>query len=223
MSAIQTLKERLEEIESVLESTRELEKRQRANARGHFQKRQLIASLRATAYVMLYSAIEEAMRETMKSIREKIQSENILFDKIADYWRLDVVQAEFLDRMQNGTNHGNVLLELIPLTNSIASWGEKKRDRLPFSGNFGQDSAFRLRDGLNLAWVAPSGTLGGVDLENVRERRNALTHGLESFSETGGKVTAKDLLAALGRVERFMLSLIIALDEYRDKKGYVKQ
>ncbi|MBZ9697064.1 MULTISPECIES: MAE_28990/MAE_18760 family HEPN-like nuclease [unclassified Mesorhizobium] len=222
MNETTILKEKLDELEAILESTKELEKRQKANVRTHYQKRQLIAFLRATSYVMLYNALESAMRSVMRSIRENIESEGVSSSEVAEYWRLDIVQAAFLDRMQAGTNHGNLLTDFVPFMTGRPSWDGPKKDRLPFSGNFGQTAAVKLRDSLAITWVAPPHTLGGSDLENVRERRNALAHGLESFTEAGEKVTASDLLEMLERVRRFMLSYLAALEEYRECKGYLK-
>ncbi|UVK42693.1 hypothetical protein BPNPMPFG_004397 [Mesorhizobium sp. AR07] len=159
MSEIDALETKFDELETVLKLTRELEKRQRSNVRNYYQKQQLIASVRATTYVMLYNALESAMRAVMKSIRERIEADGILFGDAAEYWRLDVVQAIFLDRMQNGTSHGNVLTDFIPLTSLPLAWDEQKKDRLPFSGNFGQASALKLKDGLAIAWAAPPHTL----------------------------------------------------------------
>lgn len=223
MSEIEALRAKFDELETVLKLVKELEKRQRSNVRSYYQKQQLIASVRATTYVMLYNALEGAMRSLMKSIREKIEEDGVLFGEATEYWQLDLVQSTFLDRMQNGTSHGNILTEFVPLTNQPLSWDEVKKDRLPFSGNFGQASALRLKDGLAINWSAPPHTLGGSDLDNVRERRNALAHGLESFSEAGGEVLAKDLLDMLDRVRKFMLSYVAALESYRDTQGYVKQ
>lgn len=223
MNETATLKARLDELEAILDSTRELEKRQKSNTRSHHQKRQLIASLRATTYVMLYNALESAMRSVMRSIREQIELDNIPSSDVTDYWRLDVVQAAFLDKMQAGTNHGNLLTDFVPFMTGRPSWEESKKDRLPFSGNFGQTAAVRLKESLAITWAAPPHTLGGSDLENVRERRNALAHGLESFAEAGEKVTASDLLEMLGRVREFMLSYVTALEHYRDSKAYLKQ
>lgn len=223
MSEIEPLKAKFDELETVLKLVKELEKRQRSNVRSHYQKQQLIASVRATTYVMLYNALEGTMRSVIKSIREKIEAEGILFDQATEYWRLDLVQSNFLDKMQSGTSHGNLLVEFVPLTTRPLFWDELKKDRLPFSGNFGQATAIKLKEGLEISWSAPPHTLGGSDLDNVRERRNALAHGLESFSEAGDKVLAKDLLAMLDRVRKFMLSYIAALESYRDTQGYVRQ
>lgn len=221
MTILETLNKQLEVLEAVLKSTKELEKRQRTNRRTHYQQKILITSLRATSYVMLYNAIELSMRSIMKSIREKIEAEEINYNEASEFWRLDLLQSHFLEKMQSGTNHGNLLVDVVPVSNSRLSWDEPKKDRLPFSGNFGQTAAMTLRDRLALDWKAPVKTLNGSDLENIRERRNALAHGLETFLEAGDKVTAEDLINIVERVKTFMLSYIEALEKYRDERRYL--
>lgn len=223
MTATENLKNRLSEVEQILQSTKEFEKRQRSNVRSNLQKKRLIASLRATTYVMLYNALEDAMRTVMLSIREKIETDTISFHEATEFWQLDLLQSTLLERMQAGSNHGQILVDALPLTSAVLSWDEGKKGRLPFSGNFGQQSAMRLCDDLGLNWKAPAMTLGGLDLENIRERRNALAHGLESFEEAGAKVTAADLLDALRRVRTFMVSFVGALEQYRESQGYLRR
>ncbi|WP_143535811.1 MAE_28990/MAE_18760 family HEPN-like nuclease [Rhizobium sp. N941] len=212
---------RFEDIKQVLETLRDMEKRLKSNPRSHLQRSRLVAASRASAYVMMYNAIESAMREVFESMRSSIEQENLQFHAVSEYWRLDILQAKFLKKMQDGFSHGTILTNIAPLAANILQWTESERERLPFSGNFGQDHVFRFKDVLGLNWGAPAGTLGGADLENIRKRRNALAHGLETFEEAGSAITAKELLDILGRVSRFMTSYVTALEEYQTNRGYL--
>lgn len=220
MRSSNNIKSQLEELEKVLETTKKLEKRQRKIKKNNFQERQLIVAIRASSYLIMYNAIESSMRSVLRSIREQIESENIDFQQVADFWRLDLLQSNFLEKMQNGTNHGNVLSDFIPMLNGKVSWEESKKDRLPNSGNFGQSAAIKFKDQLLINWKAPDRTLNGSDLENIRERRNALAHGLETFREAGDKITSSDLLEIIRRIKAFMMSFLDALEQYRDDRKY---
>lgn len=221
MSAIPKLAERFQEIDHVLEVLREMEKRQRSNRASSFQKNRLIAATRASVYIMIYNAIEAALREVMYGMRSKIQSEGVGFSDISEFWRLDLIQSKFLHRMASGTNHGNLLVGLVPMTSTSLEWADDDIERLPFSGNFGQGSAFRLLKQLGIGWSAPAASFGGVDLENIRLRRNALAHGLETFQEAGSQVTATTLVDVLKRVRVFMLSYVAAIESYASQQEYL--
>lgn len=221
MSVLPEFNSRLDEIHHVLEVVREMERRQRSDRRSFYQKGRLIASSRAASYLMMYNAMEAAMRNLMFSIRTQIQQESVKFTDVSEYWRLDAIQARFLHKMASGTNHGNVLTDIIPMTNSSLTWDDTDRERLPFNGNFGQTAAMRLIEQLGLQWKPPPEALGGVDLENIRQRRNALAHGLETFQQAGSQVTAGALQDVLARVRRFMVSYIHAVEKYAEDKKYL--
>ncbi|MBY5741784.1 HEPN domain-containing protein [Rhizobium leguminosarum] len=221
MSALPEFNRRFADIKQILETLRDMEKRLKGNPRSHLQRSRLVASSRASAYVMMYNAIESAMREVFNSMRSAIEAEQLQPHSVSEFWRLDILQSKFLRKMQDGFSHGTVLTNIVPVVSDTLQWTEAERGRLPFSGNFGQDHVFRFKDVLGIVWSAPPGTLGGADLENIRKRRNALAHGLETFEEAGASVTAKELLDTLDRVNRFMASYISALETYQSGRGYV--
>jgi len=221
MSILPALSNQLDEIGQILGVLREMERRQRDNRRSFYEKSRMIAASKAAIYIMFYNTIEAAMRALLLELRSKMQLEEVLFYQATEFWRLDAIQARFLHRMTSGTNHGNLLGELVPMTSAAISWSQEDLDRLPFSGNFGQSAALKLSSDLGLDWKPPKGTLGGNDLENIRERRNALAHGLETFYEAGSQVTASGLSDSLSRVRTFMSSYVAAIETYSHQRGYI--
>lgn len=64
------------------------------------------------------------------------------------------------------------------------------------------------------------GLTGGDDLTVIREQRNALAHGFETFESVGSQFDTSDLGGKLGRVRLFVDSLLEALQAYRDRRGF---
>jgi len=222
MSVIPDLNARFDDIAHVLSVIREMERSQKSRRKAFYEKARMISASKASIYIMVYNAIEAAMRHLLQSIRIKIQEEGVTFSDAEEYWRLDAIQARFLHKMASGTNHGMLLAEIVPMTNATLSWNEDDLDRLPFSGNFGQGAAIRFTEQLGLSWRPPHDALGGVDLENIRERRNALAHGLETFHEAGSQVTAQGLIEVLTRIRNFMTSYIAAIESYGEERRYLR-
>ena len=200
MSAIPKLKDRFQEVDHVIEVLAEMDKRQRTNRTSFVQKSRLIAATKASVYIMIYNAIEAAIREIIHDMRSQIQRQRINFLDISEFWRLDLIQSTFLHKMTSGTNHGNILVDLVPKTSSTLEWADEDIQRLPFSGNFGQRSALRLIRQLGIDWAAPALSFGGADLEIIRLRRNALAHGLETFQEAGSQIDIETLQTTVKRV-----------------------
>ncbi|WGF90316.1 hypothetical protein [Marinivivus vitaminiproducens] len=57
----------------------------------------------------------------------------------------------------------------------------------------------------------------------VRQQRNALAHGFETFESVGSQFDTSDLGGKLGRVRLFVDSLLEALQDYRDGRGFKSQ
>lgn len=209
-------------VDEVLSIVRRLERAQRRSQRSTPAQTDAVASIRASAYVMIYNAVEAAMRGTLAGLRTHIQSEGVSYERATDFWRLDFIQTRFLERMQSGTNHGNVLVEMVPATTAPLTWPADKLGRLPFSGNFGQAAATSLRTDLGLAWRPPSGLGGGIDLDTIRTRRNELAHGLEPYDVVGSLTTSDDLFALNARTRNFMVSFVEAIERYQIAQGYLR-
>ncbi|WP_182422286.1 hypothetical protein [Aureimonas sp. ME7] len=221
MSALEDFNSRVANIRTLLLQLQEYEKRQRNNRRHFAQTATVIVTLRASAYVMMYNAVEAVMRRTLSDLRGAIVAEGVSFRDASEFWRLDALQAQFLRKMQAGYAHGAVLKGVVPMAGDTVKWDEDGLVRLPFSGNFGKTSAIKLKEQLGLAWDAPAGTRGGDDLDNIRKRRNMLAHGLETFAEAGSQTTGTELTIILKRVSTFMVSYISAVETYRANRGYV--
>ena len=210
------------QVTIMLRSVKKVEKQQSRAKRPSVELGAMAASARAASYVMMYNAIEASIRAALYSVRLEISSNVKHFVEIDDFWQIDTIQARFLDKMQEGTNHSGILKETIAVVDGFVDWHQDQLNRMPAGGNFGSEAAFRLKSALGLRWTAPPRTLGGNDLENIRIRRNNLSHGFEEFENIGNDVTADDLLQIVGRVEQFMISYLDAIERYRQSKSYLK-
>src|SRR3546814_19146359 len=78
----------------------------------------------------------------------------------------------------------------------------------------------RLAEKLEVSWRPPRSCLGGSDLALIRQLRNVLSHGSETFEAVGSQFSKSDLSDKFARVRTFMVSLIRALERYRVRQLY---
>lgn len=220
--SVEILQRRYGDAVAVLDLVRRLERQARSNPRKQREIRHATLSVRAGVYVMIYNAVEFSVRAVLESIRSQMQAEGVVFSSAVEFWQLDSLYAAFMSKMTNGTNHGQLLKDLIPHVGEPLSWHPKRISDLPLSGNFGQDQALELADRLSLRWRPPAGTAGGSDLEIVRARRNGLSHGFESYEAVGGQNTTNDVQEVTDRTRVFMVSLLTAMERYRLDRSYLR-
>ncbi|MET3485999.1 MAE_28990/MAE_18760 family HEPN-like nuclease [Methylobacterium sp. 1973] len=222
MTSTALFRSRIGQVTVMLRSIKKAERQQSKNKRPSVELGTMVASARAASYVMMYNAIESSVRSALYSVREEISTSYKHFVEVEDFWQVDTIQSKFLDKMQDGTNHSGVIRDMITIVDGFVVWPQEHLNRMPAGGNFGTEAAFRLKSALGLRWTAPPRTLGGNDLENIRIRRNNLSHGFEEFENVGNTVTADDLLEIVGRVEQFMVSYLDAIERYRESKSYLR-
>src|SRR5262249_5783173 len=92
---------------------------------------------------------------------------------------------------------------------------------LPFSGNINHDRLIDLARRMgDKRWKPPKSSLGGSDLELVRQARNDLAHGDETFENVGSHYSIGDISDKLTRIRIFMCSYIQMLERYRAQSRY---
>src|SRR3546814_20818974 len=106
---------------------------------------------------------------------------------------------------------------LFPYTTLFRSW-HHAIDRLPFHGNVDNLQLLRLAEKLEVSWRPPRSCLGGSDLALIRQLRNVLSNGSETFEAVGSKFSTSDISDKFATVGIFSASLIRPLELYRVRR-----
>lgn len=223
MSAVPTLEARLDSADSVLRSITRLERANKRNRRVSPAEYRSISAIRAGVYVLVYNAVENAVRETFTNLRTEIQNQSVPFSRATDFWQHDCARIAFLEKMQSGTNHGRVIADFVPTANAHLSWDAKRIGDLPLTGNFGHGSSMDIRTKLPLPnFTAPRLSVNGIDLEIVRTTRNDLSHGFEAFDDIGNQTTTSRMQEIVFRTRLYMVSFINAIEQYQAAQSYLR-
>lgn len=223
MTAIPELASRLDSADAVLRSVVRLERAAKRNRRLSPAEYRSVAAIRASVYLLVYNAVENAVRETFTNLRTTIQNHSVPFGKATDFWQHDCTRIAFLDRMQNGTNHGKVVADFVPRANAPLAWDPRRINDLPLTGNFGHGSSLDIRAKLPLAgFTPPAASVNGIDLEIVRTNRNELSHGFETFDDVGSLTTTIRMQEIVTRTRLYMTSFIGAIERYEAARGFLR-
>lgn len=185
--------------------------------------RELITTLRASSYLMLYNLLESTMSEAINAIHETIKSEKRdvmdlsekLHKIILTNLQKGLSESAISELYKNNEDHREKLFEL--------GYDKKKL----FSGNIDCDiiNKYCTRYGFTLSPVGSKDAKLIWDpkvIKEIRRKRNNLAHGSESFVACGQKMVVDKLYSNLENVKAVLLGVFNGLDRYINDKAYLK-
>lgn len=219
MSAITTTHSRILQTREFLLHLKRMEKAQLMGAITYGDLSTL-ATARASAFIMLYNIIEYSFTSAIHDIRTFIRENVSNIDSLNDYWKFDIVNSNFRHALTQGTKFKNHLEQIAEFLPGKIQWANGM-DEMPFAGNVDNKSILKFNKKIGHKWNPPRSAIGGLDLEEIRKKRNDLAHGKESFEAIGSTCSSSELLAILGRVEKFIISFLKSIDSYISKRKYL--
>jgi hypothetical protein len=156
---------------------------------------------------MIYNCVEFGAREALVGLRQEILANSDSFSALRDYWQEEIARAHFRDRLTQGTNHDSLIRDMARFAPGVVDW-KSDLHRLPFVGNVDNTELLRFVNRIESEWRPPQSCLGGSDLVLVRQMRNTLAHGIETFETVGSQFSTQDIADKFKRVRTFMTSLI---------------
>jgi len=102
------------------------------------------------------------------------------------------------------------------------TWKSESHE-LPFPGNIDQSELLRFVKRIGYRWKPPKRSLGGTDLNLIRQMRNDLAHGKQTFEDVGALYSTQDIVEKFDRIREFMISFLRAVDRYKVKQLYQRR
>lgn len=210
---------RARDVSEYLRSLQSLERLHHVPGRRFYRATAAITASRASAFIMIYNCIEFGAREALVELRQEILANVGSFAALKDYWREEIARAHFRDRLTQGTNYEGLIRDVARFVPGVVDW-RSDLHRLPFTGNVDNEELLRFVTRIGSPWRPPRSCLGGSDLALIRQMRNTLAHGTETFETVGSQFSTQDMTEKFRRVRTFMVSLIRGLERYRMNRQY---
>lgn len=178
--------------------------------------------LKGTAYLILYNLVEAFVRRGFQAVFEAIKNDGLCGIQLTELFRTQWVEQK--NRKVKAFD-GSPKVYMKIANEIVIEIVDKKvarlhRDHLPFSGNLDADAIRDLCMNHGVSYTTPAAAKGGAQLETVKVKRNALSHGDESFVECGRPLVATDLIKAKDEVVLFMRSILKNLETFTANQGY---
>ncbi len=185
----------------------------------HFERieSRFLTILLANAFLILYNLIESTVRNSIIELYLKIEEENISFDRLNENLQKIWIKQE-TDNLQEGNFRQETLREYVM---NIAKTIIRKetiklsKDSIDFSGNL---DAQKIRD---LAkQIGFNETRNGRNLVSIKEKRNRLAHGEQTFYDVGKDYSVSDLIDLKNEAFQYLNDIIQKIEDFIDNESY---
>ena len=177
--------------------------------------------LKSSAYLVLYNLVESTVTLAVSRLNSAMREEGLTYadaeQRIRDLW----VDAR-LKHLANGANHGRYLEEVRKLVQDVQErkTAEIPEDFVPVSGNLDDGKMRELASAYGFRKNTLKAERRSEKLKRVKNRRNALAHGLKSFAELSADDTIEDLEDTKKAVLVYLREFIRHVSHHVDRQGY---
>ena len=176
---------------------------------------ELLKTLKATGFLLLYNLIESTMTNGIEAINDKIKDDKIYFDNLKDELRVIIIK-----NFNKNKSAKDLAQKIQNISVSIVSEGLDNKKR--FSGNVNNEVIKELSKSYGFSAQTHKKTRDGNDLINIKNHRNDLAHGSQSFKEIGRNTTADELLEIQKRVVCYLREILQNIETCISKQEYLK-
>lgn len=181
--------------------------------------RDLVKTLRANGYLLLYNLVESTMTNAIDAIHQIFSSEALSFDDLTKE-----VQQVVLKNFKSAAIEDNLTYtQSHPIKIAILRTGYDKKNL--FSGNV---DARSIRDtakmyGFDIAAHDTAESRDGRRLVNVKNKRNELAHGKISFEECGHETSHDELISIAKETIAYLKAVLDGVEEYVIERKYLSE
>lgn len=173
----------------------------------------------ANAFLILYNLIESTVRNSIVEIYTKVEDDELTFDKLSDkLQKLWIKQTT--DKLKENNFKAETLRKyVLNLANDILQRETVKltKDKMDFSGNLDAGKIRKLADKIGF-----DKTLNGRNLEQIKNKRNRLAHGDQTFYDVGKDFSVGDLTIFKNETFAYLADIIDNIEKFITDKKYTK-
>lgn len=172
-----------------------------------------LTTLTANSFLLLYNIIESTIRNSVVEIYENIKDDEITFDHLSDKFKKLWTNFEIKPHI----NSESIKDFVIEFANRIKSNESVifSEEWMSFSGNLDANEIRRLA-----AKMGFQTTSDGRNLVEIKEKRNRLAHGEQTFYDVGRNYSVNDINTLKNEVFNYLDDVIEKIGNFIDEKQY---
>jgi hypothetical protein len=175
---------------------------------------ELIKTLNASGFLLLYNLVESTMRNAIEAIFDELQGQGVSYDQITP--QLKKIVLKNLKKR----DPDKIFSSITAISIDIIIAGFDREDL--FSGNL---DGRKIRDTATEYGFSHTTnfakTGGGIDLLTIKKNRKDLAHGLKSFAEVGRDKSPDQLLEIKKKTVTYLRQILQNIEQYLSNKDYL--
>ena len=170
---------------------------------------ELLKTLKATCYLLLYNLVESTMRNAVEAIFEELRIQDASYDECREELRREILK-NFKKRDMD-----KLLPRLLTLARDVVFQTFERSET--FSGNL--DARTIKKTAQRFGFAEPAGDKFWM-LQTVKDVRNDLAHGVKSFADVGRNASPTDLEEARVQTVTILTETLNNISSYLAKQEY---
>ena len=171
---------------------------------------ELLNTLKATCYLLLYNLVESTMRNAIEAIFDELRTKGASYDDCREELRREILK-NFKKR-----DTERLLPKLLTLARDVVFETFERSET--FSGNL--DARAIKSTAKRFGFAEPAGDKFWL-LQTVKDVRNDLAHGVKSFADVGRNASPSDLEAARAQTVQILGETLQNISDYLQKQEYL--
>jgi lysyl-tRNA synthetase class II len=177
--------------------------------------------LKSNFLLMLYNLIESCVKKGFEEIYELVKNEGISYQQVSNELKNIWTKYEISKAHKNTANLNTYVSKVKKIIEDVLSSNPivLKKDDIDISGNLDVRKIKELLSEHNITF-SESKSGDKINILLVKNKRNALAHGDESFDEAAREKTIEDLEEIKDEVLLFIGDVLNGMKQYSDNKLY---
>lgn len=179
--------------------------------------------LKSNALLMIYNLVESTIMGGIIEIYDELQQEGITYQQVRQEIQKIWFRFKFNEAYDKQAHYNTYREKAERIINSILH-GEKlilDRKATNISGNLDAKKIRQVCREHGITFNIDPNCKGGIVLDDVKEKRNNLAHGTQSFVECGRDYTIEDLNNIKEQTTLFLKGILDGMKDYFDNKLYL--
>ena len=178
-------------------------------------------SMKANIIMMLYNAVESTVSQCLEKVHDRINANNLKYEDLSDNIKklIAVYYGHSIDQANNVDNAMEYVLRFSDFINGNVnisiSYEELTKKYQMYSGNLDTREILNVlkKYGINFEQRCS-------ELKTIKDYRNKLAHGEESFEEIGRTLSVQQLQEMENRTFEYLETMITEITKYLDEEKF---
>ena len=221
---IDTFNERVGEIELYYDALKSLyDNKSLQNNDQKYYNDDFLKILKSNALLMIYNLVESTVMGGILEIYDELQQHGIMYQQVRQEIQNIWFTFKFNEVYDKKAHYNSYREKAANIINSILTGETLVLDRKAtnVSGNLDADKIRQVCNEHGITYQVNPDCRGGIVLNDVKEKRNNLAHGTQSFVECGRDYTVDDLVKIKDQTILFLQGILDGMKNYSDHQLYL--